>query len=575
MFHPRSILVLSGLLSFLFVACDRDRKMPGPLTSKAPEFVILSPRGSESVRHISTSMFTMGSNTGEEDERPERFVRVSGFFLHRTEVTVDAYKACVENGPCREAAIGGECNGNRTDRGDHPINCVSWYDAVRYCDWVGGRLPTEAEWEKAARGESDLAYPWGNERPDCSRAIVGYGLGCGALSTWPVGSLPLGDSVQGLSDMVGNVWEWTLDTYDADGYSRMENVDPVHLAPGEDRVLRGNSWYYSDPPLDSRVSNRFPFPPGRYYPYIGFRCAFPGDNTIPFDPALASLDEPFVGPESRDWMDRNFRARKFQGETPFDRTPREQEMIPIPAGVFIMGSVEGQHDERPVRTVTVDGFRIDRYEVSVAAFSACVEEGGCRTPYRGGDVFPMPWERLNCNWGQEQRASHPMNCVDWYEANAFCQWAGKRLPTEAEWEKAARGEAGRRYPWGDEQPDCERAVIDAGGDGCGRETTWPIGSKPLGASPYGVEDMSGNVWEWVDDWYAYDYYVWAPDVNPRNTTQETVPRQPGWETGKTLRGGSWADQASSIHYTTNRLGYPIATPPDYTIGFRCAKDLIP
>ena len=517
----------------------------------------------------------MGSDTGDEDERPEHSVRVSSFFLHQMEVTVDAYRDCVNDGTCQEAAVGGECNGGKGGREDHPINCVSWYDAVRYCDWVGGRLPTEAEWEKAARGESGFDYPWGNESPDCDRAIVGYGLGCGALSTWPVGSLPQGDSAYGISDLVGNVWEWTLDAYDAGIYARIGDVDPVHLADGKKRVLRGNSWYYSDPPLDSRASNRFPFPPGRFYPYIGFRCAFPGDDAISFDPALALSDEPAIGPASRDWMDRNFRARKLEGEVPLDRMPRAQEMITIPAGSFTMGSEEGQSDERPVRIVTVDAFRIDRYEVSVEAFSECVDAGQCREPYRGGDVFPMPWERMNCNWGLAQRASHPINCVNWYEANAFCRWAGKRLPTEAEWEKAARGDDERRYPWGNEQPDCERAVIDVGGDGCGRETTWPAGSKPLGASPYGVEDMSGNVWEWVDDWYAYDYYAWAPVANPRNTSEETVPRQPGWGTGKTLRGGSWADQASSIHSAANRLGYPIDTPPDYTIGFRCAMDLTP
>ena len=126
-----------------------------------------------------------------------------------------------------------------------------------------------------------------------------------------------------------------------------------------------------------------------------------------------------------------------------------------------------------------------------------------------------------------------------------------------------------------EQPDCDRAVIDSGGDGCGRETTWPVGSKPEGVSPYGVEDMAGNVWEWVDDWYAYDYYAWAPDENPRNTKQETMARQPGWGLGKILRGGSWADQATSIHGTANRLGYPEDTHPDYTIGFRCAQDVMP
>ena len=118
-------------------------------------------------------------------------------------------------------------------------------------------------------------------------------------------------------------------------------------------------------------------------------------------------------------------------------------------------------------------------------------------------------------------------------------------------------------------------MIDSGGDGCGRETTWPVGSRPLGASPYGVEDLAGNVWEWVDDWYAYDYYSRAPDKNPRNEVAEAVGRQPGWATGKVLRGGSWADQATSLHSASHRLGYPQNVDPDYTVGFRCARDVIP
>ena len=518
----------------------------------------------------------MGSDKGEEDERPERPVNVSGFFIHRTEVTVAAYEACIEDGGCTEPATGGECNSGLAGRSDHPINCVSWYDAARYCDWAGGRLPTEAEWELAGRGEASRHFPWDNGGVNCDRAVVGYGLGCGEQSTWSVGSLPAGDSIYGVSDLVGNVWEWTLDSYESGAYAHLGDVDPVNLEQSGRKVLRGNSWYYSDPPLDSRLSNRYAFPPNRFYPYIGFRCVFPGlDDAIPFDLSVAISEESTVGTAGQDWMDLNLVARQMEGEMPFDLTPRAQEMIVVPAGEFQMGSPDGQHDERPLRTVRVDAFQIDRYEVSVAEFSDCVNVGGCEEPYSGGPVFPKQWEWQNCNWGIAERATHPVNCVDWFEASAYCRWAGKRLPTEAEWEKAARGDDGRPYPWGEEQPDCERAVIDSGGDGCGRETTWPIVSKPLGASPYGVEDMSGNVWEWVDDWYAYDYYTWAPDENPRNTIKETVARQPGWGLGKILRGGSWADQATTIHSAPNRLGYPENTHPDYTIGFRCAQDLRP
>jgi formylglycine-generating enzyme required for sulfatase activity len=565
------------LIACFFAAsgCRSDDAIETVAANERVLFEVLDPVGSTRVRHVPASSFLMGSDRGEEDERPEREVDLSGFFVHETEVTVEDYADCVTDGTCREPAIGGECNWEYTGREGHPVNCASWYDAVRFCDWAGGRLPTEAEWEKAARGESGALYPWGNDRVDCSRAVVGYGLGCGEQSTWPVASFPEGRSDYGVYDMVGNVYEWTLDTYDSQAYSRLGIDDPVHLDGSGRKVLRGNSWYYSDPGLDSRLSNRYVFPPSRFYPYIGFRCVFAGsDDRIHFVASDALQSEPAVGLD-RTWLERNDQARQREG---FFADPVGQvlaDMIQIPAGSFAMGSEIGQFHELPVRDVFVDAFEMDRYEVSVADYAECVSAGNCSEPYSGGPIFPKPWEWENCNWGIADRANHPVNCVNWFEANTYCNWANKRLPTEAEWEKAARGDDGRRYPWGDEQPDCDRAVIDSGGDGCGRETTWPVGSRPAGASPYGVEDMSGNVWEWVDDWYAYDYYTRAPDVNPRNTDKRSVNAQPGWAEGKVLRGGSWADQATSLHSASHRLGYPEDTAPDYTIGFRCARDLSP
>ncbi len=183
-------------------------------------------------------------------------------------------------------------------------------------------------------------------------------------------------------------------------------------------------------------------------------------------------------------------------------------MVRVPAGRFVMGCAvsdpECGPDEEPRHEVYLDTFDIDVTEVTAGAYRACVAAGVCPEPdTRGGD---------SCNWGRPGIDRHPANCIDWSDAVAYCAWAGKRLPTEAEWEKAARGTDGRIYPWGDAPPDCTRAHMH----GCAeRWQTLEVGSLPAGASPYGALDMSGNVWEWVSDWYSPDFYSGSPPVAPR------------------------------------------------------------
>ena len=170
-------------------------------------------------------------------------------------------------------------------------------------------------------------------------------------------------------------------------------------------------------------------------------------------------------------------------------------------------------------------YYIDRYEVTVERYERCVRDGGCSQ-----DHFLTADDVGSCNYGNGQRSEHPMNCVSWYGMEEYCTWVGKRLPTEAEWEKAARGTDGRTYPWGEARPTCSYAVMDDGGDGCGKGSTWPVGSKSKGVGPYGSHDLSGNVWEWCEDWYDEAYYSLSPRENPVNR-----------EKGKyrVLRGGSW------------------------------------
>ncbi len=541
----------SGLVDFIdFVMFTRLFAEVGSISKR----MILIPEGG----------FWMGSDNGEQQVGPRHSVNLDAFYVDEFEVTVQDYEACVEAGPCEEPAVGQRCNWNKDDRGDHPINCVSWDDAFQYCDWRGKRLPTEAEWEKAAGGTDGRVYPWGNTGPNCEVGVLAWGsLGCGRQGTWPVGSKAPGASPYGVMDVAGNVWEWVADWHDRAYYATSPSRNPVNVTPGEYKVLRGDSWYYSLPQVASQVKNRYRFKPRRWYPYIGFRCVRSSHNPLESLDGTSGIDDGTR--DLRDWMDKNRAALAAEGDSDFAASPVEREMVKIPEGEFIMGSNQGDSDEFPIHNVYLDAFYVDKYEVTADQYRACVDAGACEEAYQGTEAFQHDIEGTYCNWGRSDRGDHPINCVSWNDANDYCTWAGKRLPTEAEWEKAARGPDGRRYPWGEEDPDCSRIVMDDGGDGCGRESTWPVGLKVSGASPYGIMDMSGNVWEWVEDWYDRRYYSSSPDVNPLNTRVHP-------DRMKVLRSGSMADQAAKIYTAANRQAYWLDTKVDYTVGFRCARE---
>lgn len=220
-------------------------------------------------------------------------------------------------------------------------------------------------------------------------------------------------------------------------------------------------------------------------------------------------------------------------------------MVLIPAGTFWMGS-EANPDERPMRQVHLDAFYIDRYPVTQAEYAKFIQDTG----------YPPPphWEPYGGTF-PPGKDNHPVAYVCWFDARDYAEWAGKRLPTEAEWEKAARGADGRQYPWGEQFNSlyCNTDESEYG------DTTPVDAFSPDGDSPYGVSDLSGNVWEWVADWYDRNYYQWAPDHNP-----------PGPEKGKTkvVRGGAWEFSAHESRCSMRNHEYP--GPRHGLIGFRCA-----
>jgi formylglycine-generating enzyme required for sulfatase activity len=237
-------------------------------------------------------------------------------------------------------------------------------------------------------------------------------------------------------------------------------------------------------------------------------------------------------------------------------------MLLIPAGAFQMGCDSSNQNEPlgcfsaelPLHTVNLSAYYIDKYEVTNARYKACVDAGACTAPHSNGSSTRRPY------YGNPDFADYPVIFVDWFQADAFCAWEGKRLPTEAEWEKAARGSTDTRvYPWGNAAPTCDLANWRGKAGGCVGDTA-EVGSYPSGASPYGAMDMAGSVWEWVNDWYGSDYYGASPASNPTG---------PATGTGRVLRGGSW--DSVDLALRAAKRGYDNPDSWFYTVGFRCAR----
>jgi len=240
----------------------------------------------------------------------------------------------------------------------------------------------------------------------------------------------------------------------------------------------------------------------------------------------------------------------------------------VPAGTVKMGGLDVllENDEIPVHDVTLYAFWMDQVEVTNGMYGLCVQASVCRLPVKlnsdnRGDYFNNP-----------EFQDYPVIQITWYDANTYCQWAGRRLPTEAEWERAARGDDMRTYPWGNEPPNEQNSNAN---NTVGDVTR--VGSYAAGASPFGALDMAGNVWEWVADYYNPKYYVESPTANP------TGSENGGLNHLRVIRGGSFQDNLFNLRIS-NR-GYEVGPDPSalpnedkyygrssVKIGFRCAND---
>jgi len=226
-------------------------------------------------------------------------------------------------------------------------------------------------------------------------------------------------------------------------------------------------------------------------------------------------------------------------------------LVYVPEGEFTMGSDNGESDEKPVHRVYLDAFWIDQTEVTNKQYAACVSDGGCTPPFDASSYTRPSY------FGTAKFDEFPVISVNWNQANAYCSWAGRELPTEAQWEKAARGTDAHIYPWGDDAPNRNlRNYNSNAGD------TTKTGNYKTGKSFYGAYDMAGNVWEWVNDWYGDTYYQRSPSSNPLG---------PDVGQYRVMRGGSWYDN-SYIVRSAIRYWFDPAISDDIS-GFRCARSL--
>ncbi len=666
----------------------RLRRLLLPPANGRPGQVWTSPIDGAELVWLPPFRFLMGCTRKDGDCQPDekylRWVTTPGFWIERKEVTNARYQLCVDAGACtppEDSLSFGE-----KDKGQYAVAGITWKQAREYAVWAGRRLPSEAQWERAARGKrTDWRYPWGNYKMRERANVRGTGGADVFQGVAPGASFPW--TGWGLYDIAGNVWEWCEDTYHEvlvagpkDGSAWTEG--------GKGRVVRGGSWR-RDIEL-ARVSSRRWHEESYRADDLGFRCvAVPSDSigdeeTVSIAQAAfpirvqvgKELDRAALDPADRNYLDRRAvtwlavegrpwealpravvlldrnpddpvagdllqrlegdlekqasrgdvrqlegwlnrysesvgrsknlasrierldrritealrRAgleRKREGDPvgagacfrmalrikPDDQElkrlahsvipkpgalqimkPDEREMVWVPSGRYLMGRCRGDDDassdEQPAHTVYIKGFWIDRREVTNAAYRRCVEAGACTPPHKV-KAYDDP-----------SYADYPVLWVDWFQARAYARWAGKRLPTEAEWEYAARAGTTTRYPWGtDWQPGLANAIGAAGGDRFSGPS--PVGSFPPNA--WGILDMIGNAREWVEDAYHPSYENAPNDGRAWNQVSDEAG-----EPSRVLRGGSYGDFPQKQR--VSRRSHKSPEKWTKTTGFRCAAD---
>jgi formylglycine-generating enzyme required for sulfatase activity len=555
--------------------------------------------------------YEMGA-TYQTAAQPVHTVTLPAFYIDIYEVTNAQYKVfCDSTGHAYPSHPGGAFYPTyftNPTYANYPVCNVSQTDARDYATWAGKRLPTEAEWERAAKGNLDnRTYPWGNTWV-AANANIYSNPADGYLYTSPVGNYPNGISPVGCYDMAGNVWEWCED----DGHDNYNGAPAdgsawINFPRSAFRVLRGGSWGL--PNSSARCAYRYSDYQNPFSDY-GFRCARTApvnhppavpSSPIPPDSGLFRNDHitlnwtcsdpdndplvcdvhfgttntpPLVAAEiaattfivdsltdsttyywqiiARDHHGSSTPGPVWSFRVVQNNTPGG--MVLVPAGTFTMGSTIVGGFSIPEHTVHVPAFFMDVYEVTNAQYKAFCDATNREYP-TNPDFYPNYFT-------DSTYANYPVLRVRWYDAREYAQWAGKRLPSEAEWERAAKGTTNNRFwPWGNTWVAANANVGNNNADGY--EYTAPVGSFPGGISPAGCYDMAGNAMEWCEDDWHTGYYG-APTDGSAWINQ---PR----DFDHVIRGGSWSHPD-----TTARCAARVSVW-DFSLsesGFRCARTFV-
>ena len=501
---------------------------------------------------IPAGSFLMGSEDGDDDEKPVRRVSVSGFLMSAMEITQEQYQQVIGRNP------------SIFKYHNHPVENVDWYDAVIFCNklsemaglepcynlatWEcnfskgGFRLPTETEREYACRAGTTTKYYTGESESDLARAGW-YEKNSGAKTHRIVGQKE--PNSFGLYDMHGNIYEWCNDWFGKEYYQNIKNANnPKGPDSGKVRVLRGGGWRYGTG--RARSSNRDYSLPDFKDEDIGFRVVRRLSS-----PELQSL-------------------LNLKGLT----------MVSIPAGIFQMGTTLIDADwlepSGPVHKVTVSAFEMSACEITnslyAAYLNAALADGKITVTSKGvkgasdnySDQNYLELNDIDCRidysggvfTAQSGYEDHPVVKVTWYGANGFCEYYGFSLPTEAEWEYACRAGTTTRFYTGDSESDLDRAAWFKSNSGDNK--THAVGGKQ--ANAFGLYDMHGNIWEWCKDWFDSNYYRNSPSQDP-----------PGGESGeyRIKRGGGW--RGSSTYSRSAARDYGVPGDGYNYVGFRVVR----